>query len=159
MKSNTSASYFPTPADCRSTAHFPLGQTRILLTSVPYTFCSWVAIFHLSQLIVFLSLRSYVMPGLAPLMHVFFQGRRTFYLSSADRKCQGTFEIVFREVLWSIWGSHKKLWSLPLQDVAWHSGTWSYTVNEHHQLIGCFMYTNLWPYFRPGPHRRLWPYY
>ena len=33
-----------------------------------------------------------------------------------------------REVLWSIWGSHKTLCSLPLPNVRWHSGTWPYTM-------------------------------
>ena len=42
--------------------------------------------------------------------------------------CHGTFEIVPQEVLWSIWGSHKKLWSLPLPNVTWHFGTWPYTM-------------------------------
>ena len=42
--------------------------------------------------------------------------------------CHGTFEIVPQEVLWSIWGSHQTLWNLPLPNVAWHSGTWPYTM-------------------------------
>ena len=42
--------------------------------------------------------------------------------------CHGTFEIVPQEVLWSIWGSHQTLWSLPLPNVTWHSGTWPYTM-------------------------------
>ena len=36
--------------------------------------------------------------------------------------------IVPQEVLWSIWGSHQTLWSLPLPNVTWHSGTWPYTM-------------------------------
>ena len=42
--------------------------------------------------------------------------------------CHGTFEIVPQEVLWSIWGSHQTLWSLPIPNVTWHSGTWPYTM-------------------------------
>ena len=42
--------------------------------------------------------------------------------------CHGTFEIVPQEVLWSIWGSHQTLWSLPLPNVTRHSGTWPYTM-------------------------------
>ena len=42
--------------------------------------------------------------------------------------CHGTFEIVPQEVLWSIRGSHQTLWSLPLPNVTWHSGTWPYTM-------------------------------
>ena len=41
---------------------------------------------------------------------------------------QGTFEIVHQKVLWSIWGTHQTLWSLPLPNVTWHSGTWPYTM-------------------------------
>ena len=53
-----------------------------------------------------------------PLLKVFFQ----------TGICHGTFEIVPQEVLWSIWGSHQTLWSLPLPNVTWHSGTWPYTM-------------------------------
>ena len=42
--------------------------------------------------------------------------------------CHGTFEIVPQEVLWSIWGSHQTLWSLPLPNVTWHCGILSYTM-------------------------------
>ena len=42
--------------------------------------------------------------------------------------CHGTVEIVPQEVLWSIWGSHQTLWSLPLPNVTWHSRTWPYTM-------------------------------
>ena len=42
-------------------------------------------------------------------------------------------------------------WSLPLQNVTWHSGT------LHPQWIK--LYTNLRTYYRPGHYYRLWPYY
>ena len=53
-----------------------------------------------------------------------------YFLDFAPRTgiCHGTFEIVPQEVLWSIWGSHQTLWSLPLPNVTWHSGTWPYTM-------------------------------
>ena len=38
------------------------------------------------------------------------------------------FEIVPQDVLWSIWGSHQTLCSLPLPNVTWHSWTWPYTM-------------------------------
>ena len=38
------------------------------------------------------------------------------------------FGIVHQEVLWSIWGSHQTLWSIPLPNVTWHSGKWPYTM-------------------------------
>ena len=41
---------------------------------------------------------------------------------------QGTFDFVPQEFLWSTWGSHQTLISPPLQNVTWHSGTWSSTV-------------------------------
>ena len=41
-----------------------------------------------------------------------------------------------QEVLWSIWRSHQTLCSLPLPNVTWHSGTWSYTVTSSiHQAV------------------------
>ena len=30
--------------------------------------------------------------------------------------------------LWSIWGSHQSLWSLPFPNLTWHSGTWPCTM-------------------------------
>ena len=41
-----------------------------------------------------------------------------------------TFDIVPQEVLWSIWGYHQRLWSLPLPNVTWHSGTWPYAMTH-----------------------------
>ena len=38
------------------------------------------------------------------------------------------FEIVPQEVALPILGSYQTLWSLPLQNVTWHSGTWPYTM-------------------------------
>ena len=29
-----------------------------------------------------------------------------------------------------LWGSHQTLWSLPLPNVTWHSGTWPYTMTH-----------------------------
>ena len=46
--------------------------------------------------------------------------------------CQGTFEIVAQEVLSSTLGSHHALWCLPLPNVTWHSGTWSYICDTLH---------------------------
>ena len=50
------------------------------------------------------------------------------FVSSKIGICHGTFEIVLQEVLWSILRSHQTLWSLPLPNVTWHSGTWPYTM-------------------------------
>ena len=56
------------------------------------------------------------------------KGGATFIKAPQTGICYGTFEIVPQEVLWSIWGSHQTLWSLPLPNVTWHSGTWPYTM-------------------------------
>ena len=37
---------------------------------------------------------------------------------------------VLQKVLWSIWGSHQTLWSLPFPNVTWHCGTWPYTMTH-----------------------------
>ena len=52
--------------------------------------------------------------------------------------CHGTFEIVSQEVLWSIWGSHQTLWSLPLPNVTLHSGAWPYTMTLNWSDINKF---------------------
>ena len=38
------------------------------------------------------------------------------------------FEIVSKEVLWSVWGSYQTIWGSPLPNVTRHSGGWPYTV-------------------------------
>ena len=53
-------------------------------------------------------------------------------------------------VLWSIWGSHQALWSLPLPNVTWHSGTWPYTmtpsiVQTQHQFANLLQNWTLLP--------------
>ena len=58
------------------------------------------------------------------------KGDASFILASRTGICHGTFEIVPQKVLWSIWGSHQTLWSLPLPNVSWHSGTWPYTMTH-----------------------------
>ena len=42
--------------------------------------------------------------------------------------CQGTFEIVSKEVLWSARGSYQTLWGPPLPNVIRHSGWWPHTM-------------------------------
>ena len=49
-------------------------------------------------------------------------------LTHASHRFHYCYEWYFQEVLWSIWGSHQTLWSLPLPNVTWHSGTWPYTM-------------------------------
>ena len=56
------------------------------------------------------------------------KGGATFIYAPRTGICHGTFEIVPQEVLWSIWGSHQTLWSLPFPNVTWHSGTWPGTM-------------------------------
>ena len=56
------------------------------------------------------------------------KGVATFIYAPRTGIFHGTFEIVPREVLWSIWGSHQTLWSLPFPNVTWHSWTWPCTM-------------------------------
>ena len=54
-----------------------------------------------------------------------------FILGAAKLLGQGYFTERLKssqKVLWWIWGSHQTLWSSPLPNVTWHSGTWSSTV-------------------------------
>ena len=59
--------------------------------------------------------------------HGNFDALKRYKSTEVDRR---TFEIVPQKVLWSIWGSHQTLWSLPLPNVTWHSGTWPYTMTH-----------------------------
>ena len=66
--------------------------------------------------------------------------------------CQGTFKIVHREVLWSIYGNLIKQYEVSLSPMLHDIIQW------HPQLIR--HYTNLWTYYRTGPkYYRFWPYY
>ena len=51
-----------------------------------------------------------------------------FHLSSSDRDMSRNVWNRPSGSLWSIWGSHQTLWSLPFPNVTWHSGTWPYTM-------------------------------
>ena len=52
----------------------------------------------------------------------------TFQQASRAGICQGTFEIVSKEVLWSVRGSYQTIWGPPLPNVTRHSGRWPHTV-------------------------------
>ena len=54
--------------------------------------------------------------------------KRRFYTLSIILSVFNPRRIFPQEVLWSIWGSTQTVWSLPLQNVTWHSGTWPYTM-------------------------------
>ena len=71
-----------------------------------------------------------VCQGLLLLWMFYSMGGATFIKAPRTGICHGTFEIVPQEVLWSIWGSHKTLWSPPLSNVTWHIGTWPYTMTH-----------------------------
>ena len=94
-------------------------------TSISQTFRSWVAIFHLP---CFYLTAHTVCQGLLLLWMFYSKGGATFIWAPRTGICDGTFEIVPQEVLWSILGSHQTLWSLPFPNVTWHSGTWPCTM-------------------------------
>ena len=52
------------------------------------------------------------------------EGDATFQKASRAGICQGTFEIVSKEVLWSVRGSYQTIWGPPLPNVTRHSGWW-----------------------------------
>ena len=58
------------------------------------------------------------------------EGGATFQLASRAGISQGTFEIVSKEVLWSVWGSYQTIWGPPRPNVTRHSGGWPYTVTS-----------------------------
>ena len=56
------------------------------------------------------------------------EGDATFQKASRAGICQGTFEIVSKEVLWSVRGSYQTIWGPPLPNVTRHSEWWPHTV-------------------------------
>ena len=131
----------------------PFTTSVTISISILQTFRSWVATSHLRQPTAFLSHNSSNTPGLAPLMNVLFWGRCDFPISISDIGiCRGTFEIVSKEVLWSVRGSYQTIWGSPLPNVTRHSGGWPYTVTPStdetlHQFL-----TLYWS----GPYYRIW---
>ena len=118
---------------CQSvgTVNFALPFTTNVTISISIlqTFRSWVATSHLRPPMAFLSHNSSDTPGLAPLMNVFFL--RAMRLSNkllGQGYVKGTFEIVSKEVLWSVRGSYQTIWGPPLPNVTRHSGWWPNTV-------------------------------
>ena len=72
-----------------------------------------------------------VVPCISTTLHVsLIWGKNSYSIKNGTWTgiCHGTIEIVPQEVLWSIWGSHQTLWSLPLPNVTWQFGTWPCTM-------------------------------
>ena len=108
-----------TPADRkgRSFAHFPLRQTWRF--QLPYHKLSVPEQQHsiFASLWRFYLTANTVYQGLLFLWMFYSKSGTIFIQAPRTRICQGTFEIVPREVLWSIWGSYQTLWSPPLPNV------------------------------------------
>ena len=56
------------------------------------------------------------------------EGGATFQWASRAGICQGTFEIVSKEVLWSVRRSYQTIWGPPLPNATRRSGWWPHTV-------------------------------
>ena len=134
---------------------FSILYTTILHEKVKskQTFCSRVAIFHICQLIAFLSHSLYNMPGLFPSMKVLFCGQRNFPLASQTGIRQGTLEIVFEEVPCLIWGSYQtiyevhlsRMWNfiMKLDHIQWHPPTIKFLKN-YHLITERDLFTEYW---------------
>ena len=130
----------------------PFTTSVTILISILQTFRSWAATSHLRPPMAFLSHNSSDTPGLAPLMNVSFWGRCDFPISFRAGICKGTFEIVSKEVLWSVRGSYQTIWGPPLPNVTRHSGWWPSTVTPSiDQALHQF-----WPYYWYWTYNRIW---
>ena len=77
-------------------------------------------------------------------------GGATFQQASRAGICKGTFEIVSKEVLWSVRGSYQTIWGPPLPNVTRHSGWWQSTVTPSidqalHQFLTLLLILTLLP--------------
>ena len=147
-ESNTSASYCQSVGTVNFTLPFTTSVT--ILISLLQTFRSWAATSHLRPPMAFLSQNTSDTPGLAPLMNVSFRGRCDFPISFWAGICKGTFEIVSKEVLWSVRGSYQTIWGSPLPNVTRHSGWWPSTVTPSidqalHQFLTLLLILTLFP--------------
>ena len=111
-------------------ASFTLAITTnvAISTTISQSFPSSIAMFHLRPPMAFLSHSSCDVPGLDYLMNVSFSERRDFHLSFSGRMCKETFETVAYEVIRSIWGSYKTLWSPPSPKCYTIATFWSMTI-------------------------------
>ena len=98
-----------TPVDRkrRSAVHFPLRQTWRF--QLPYHKLSVPEQQHsiFASLLRFYLTDHTVCQGLLFLWMFYSKGSTTFIKAPRTRICQGTFNIVPQEVVWSIWGSHQ----------------------------------------------------
>ena len=108
----------------------PFTTSVTIIISILQTFRSWAATSHLRPPMAFLSHNSSATLGLAPLMNVLVWGLCVFSISFSGRVCKGTFEIVSKEVLWSVRGYYQTIWGCPLPNVTRHSGWWPSTVTH-----------------------------
>ena len=95
----------------------PFTTSVTISISILQTYRSWVATSRLLPPKTFLSHNSSDTPGFAPLMSVLFWGMCGFPINFSRKICQGTFEIVSYEVLWSVQGSYETIWSPSLPNV------------------------------------------
>ena len=78
--------------------------------------------------------------GLLLLWMFYSEGGATFQIASRSVIYKGTFEIVYKEVLWSVTGFYQTIWGSLLPNVTHHSGGWPCTVTPSidktlHQLL------------------------
>ena len=81
-----------------------------------------------------------------------YRMRHVCSLTSDNLSCSWTvnFEIVSKEVLWSVPGSYQTIWGPPLPNVTLHSGWWPYTVTPSiyqalHQFLTLLLIWTLLP--------------
>ena len=96
---------------------------EMISISTAQVFRSGVFIFHLCRPMAFVSLSFCGTPGLTPHMNVLFWGSCDFIVSYSNRHTSSELEIVIQEVFRSIRASYLAVWSLPLANDKWHSGT------------------------------------
>ena len=121
------------------TVNFALSFTTSVAISILQTFRSWVAT-HLKH------------QGLLLIWIFYSEGVAAFQLTFRTGICQGTFEIVSKEVLLSVRGPYQTIRGPPLPNVT--RLLEDYHIQWHPPLIR--HYTNCWPCYWSGPYYRIW---
>ena len=116
--------FTPVDREGRSVAHFPLRRTWPF--QIPYCTFSFLSSNILSSPAYGIFISQLIRYARACSSYeCFILMAARYHLRSSDKDMSGN---IWNRSFWSIFGSHQTLWSIPLPNVTWYSGTWLYKV-------------------------------
>ena len=118
----------------------PFTTSVTILISILQTFRSWAATSHLRPPMAFFISQLIRYARASSSYECFILRAVRLSNKLLGQGYAGTFEIVSKEVLWSVRGSYQTIWGPPLPNVTRHSGWWPSTVTPSidqalHQIL------------------------